>query len=326
MSRWIARLGATAAVGLTALAVGCESGGADDIVAVTATGWVAGVVYFDANGTGVPDGTDPGVSNLEVRVVMSGTLDTVARPVTQSNGSFQTQAVPVGRYRVVIVPQILADTAEVVQLDDSVVTVKADSTAVVTVGIGYPTVSAVEARALPAGAKVFLEGLALTDFDVFGDTTTHVADGSGAIRATRVRRTLQLIGDSVRLQGTMAVRDGQAVIDDPVVFVLAQSRPLPPPEAVATGTAATADGGRLDAALVRLSGVTIADTVTTAEGFELGTDDGSGAATILLDEDVAFTLTGLVPAARIDAVGVLVPDGMGAWRLKPRRNSDIVIR
>jgi len=124
----------------------------------------------------------------------------------------------------------------------------------------------------------------------------------------------------------MAVRDGEAVIDDPVVYILALSRPLPPPETVSTGTAASADGGRLDAGLVRLSGVTIADTLTTNDGFELRADDGSGEVVILLDSDVAFALAGLVPAALIDAAGVLVPNGTGTWWLKPRGNSDIVIR
>ena len=326
MRRSIAHIVGFAVLATATLTAACGSGGEGNVLAVTATGRVAGVVYFDGNGTGVPDGTDQGIPNLEVRVVLYGTIDTVARPITQPDGSFQTTTVPVGRYQVVIADEILGDTIAVVQLDDSVVSVKPDSTALVTVGIAYPRVSTAEARQLPVGAKVFLEGLALSDFDVFGDTTTHIADTAGAMRATRVRRTLQLLGDSVRLQGTMAVRDGQPVIDDPVLFVLAQGRPLPPPEIVGTGAAAAADGGRADAALVRLSGVTIADTATTAAGFELHADDGTGRVTILLDQDISFTLAGLVPSAQIDATGVLVPDGSGSWRLKPRRNADVVIR
>ena len=66
--------------------------------------------------------------------------------------------------------------------------------------------------------------------------------------------------------------------------------------------------------------------IPPGEGYELRVDDGSGAAAILLDEDVAFTLTGLVPDAQIDAIGVLVPAGVGTWKLKPRRNADVVIR
>jgi hypothetical protein len=116
------------------------------------------------------------------------------------------------------------------------------------------------------------------------------------------------------------------VIDDPQVFVLAIGRPVPPPEAVATGVAASADGGRLDAALARLAGITVADTVTTAAGFVLTADDGSGAVEVLLDADVSFDLAGLEPAVVVDVTGVLVPSGAGIWVLKPRSDADIVIR
>jgi hypothetical protein len=313
-------------LGFAVSAVGCGNAGEDQVLAITATGRIAGVVYFDDNGSGEPDGADRPLSGVALRVVLVGTRDTVARPVTQSDGGFTTLQLPVGRYTVGVPAETLGDSAAVVQLEDSVVTLEPEGEPFVTIGLGFPNVSIAEARALPAGRTVFVEGLALTSLGIFGDSTTHMVDISGTIRATRVLRATQLAGDSLRLRGTTGVRDGQPVIDAPEVFIVAISRPLPPPNDVGTGGAASADGGRLDAALARLTAITIADTATTAAGFILGAHDGSGRVEVLLDGDIAFDLTGLEPTVQLDAIGVLVPDGAGSWQLKPRSGSDILIR
>jgi hypothetical protein len=316
-------------IGLLVLTVGigaCSNAGEDSVVAITATGRIAGAVYFDVNGSGQPDGPDQPLPGVALRVVLLGTRDTLAQPVTQSDGSFTTPQLPVGRYSVVVPATTLGDSTEVVQLEDSVLTVGPDGEAVVTLGIGFPSMTIAEARALPAGRKIFVAGIALTSLGVFGDTTTHVADGSGAMRAVRVRPAVQLSGDSVRLSGRVASRDGQPVLDDVTVIVLNINRPIPPPAQVSTGVAASADGGRLDAALGLVRNAAIADTATGAAGFALTLDDGSGALTVLLDNDIVFDLTGLDPGVSIDATGVLVPDGAGTWRLKPRGNADVLIR
>jgi hypothetical protein len=313
-------------IGAVVAGAACGNAGADKLVSITATGSIRGTVYSDDNGSGALDGSDRPIPGVTLRVIPLGTRDTVARPVTGADGGFATARLAVGRYVLVVPDDALGDSVEIVQFEDSVVTLLPDGEAAVTIGLGFPTVSIAAARALPAGRKLFVTGIALTSLGVFGDTTTHVGDASGAIRATRVQRAVQLTGDSVRLRGTMATRDGQPVIDDPQVFVLAIGRPVPPPEAVATGVAASADGGRLDAALARLAGITVADTVTTAAGFVLTADDGSGAVEVLLDADVSFDLAGLEPAVVVDVTGVLVPSGAGIWVLKPRSDADIVIR
>jgi hypothetical protein len=55
-------------------------------------------------------------------------------------------------------------------------------------------------------------------------------------------------------------------------------------------------------------------------------DDGSGPVLVVLDQDAGLTRTPYVPGVVIDATGVLVPDGSGAWVLKPRNNSDLVAK
>jgi hypothetical protein len=312
---------------LAALVVGtaCGNSGADKVLSIVATGRIEGVVYFDGNGTGRPDGADQPLPGVDLVVVAYGTRDTVAQPVTGSDGTFTTSVLPVGRYLVTVPPAELGDTVQVVQLEDSVVSLLPEATATVTVGIGYRRVPIAEVRTLPAGTKVFADGVALTSMGVFGDSTTHVADMSGAIRAVRVQRVTQLTGDSVRLLGTVSSRDGQPVLDDVRVSILAFNRQLPPVEVLTTGQAKSADGGRLDAALVSVSNVYISSMVTRPDGLMLTVDDGSGALGILLDADISFSSTGLAPGVAIDATGVLVPTGAGAWVLKPREQGDISI-
>jgi hypothetical protein len=319
------RYGSLTLMGALLAGAACGNAGADKVLSITATGRIEGGVYFDENGSGRPDGTDPGVPAVNLRVIAWGTRDTVARPVTASDGTFTTSVLPVGRYLVSVPPAELGDTVRVVQLEDSVVSLLPEGTATVTVGIGFPNVPIAGAKALPVGTKVFVEGVALTSMGVFGDTTTHVADISGAIRAVRVQRVTQITGDSVRLLGTVSTRAGEPVLDDVRVSILAFGRPLPPIETLTTGQAASADGGRLDAALARVENITIADTVTTDDGFVITADDGSGALEILLDADIAFDTAGLDPDVKIDVTGVLVPDGAGAWVLKARGLTDLSI-
>jgi hypothetical protein len=80
--------------------------------------------------------------------------------------------------------------------------------------------------------------------------------------------------------------------------------------------------------LVKVDSATISDTATVNGDYIATVDDGSGPVRVVFDEDLSFTdmRTLYVPAAAIDATGVLVPDGLGAWRLKPRGDSDLVVR
>jgi hypothetical protein len=303
----------------------CGNAGADKVLSITATGRIEGGVYFDENGSGRPDGAESGLPGFRLSIVAWGTRDTVARPVTGSDGTFATPALPVGRYIISVPPSELGDTVAVVQLEDSLVSLLPEATGSVTIGIGYPAVSIAEARALPIGRRVFLEGIALTALGVFGDTTTHFADGSGAIRATRVGLAVQLPGDSMRVRGTLAVRDGQPVLDDARIFVLLGGRPIPPAEAITTVVAASASQGRLDAGLARVANATVSDTATSSAGLTVTVDDGSGAIEVLLDADVDFGPLVIAPGASMSATGVLVPDGAGSWRLKPRSRLDVAV-
>ncbi len=309
-----------------ALATGCFDTGADRVLEIEATGTVQGLVFFDANGTRELEETDPLLAAVGVRLLALGTRDTAARAATNASGIFSIARVPVGSYELVVDPATGGDSAQVVRIDPPDITVTPDDSVVALIAVSFPIASVTEARALASGERVFVEGITLNGRETFGDSTVHLADRTAAIRATRVRRFTLLAGDSVRFLGTSAQRDGQPVLDDVTPFFIEIVAP-PPPEVTTTAAADAADGGRLDAALVRAVDAVILDTATTAGDLLLTVDDGSGPLGVLLDQDAPFTsLDPFLPDTVIDATGVLVPTAAGNWQLKPRSDDDLVVK
>jgi hypothetical protein len=303
----------------------CSNAGENRVLAVSGAGFVGGVVYLDVDGNRQPGGPDNGLPNVRVRLIVAGTRDTVAQASSDANGTFVFGSVPVGRYTVVVPPEAaFGDTISVVRIDTSAVTLSPGDTAQVQVAVSYPSATVREARALPLGTKVFVEGVALNTVTTFGDSTVSVEDTSGALRATDVRGPLVALGDSVRFLGTMTSRDGQPVLGGAQATVLLNNRTVVA-QTVTTAAAATADGGRLDAALVTVLNATVgADTATVDNDYVFTIDDGSGPLTVVLDQSVPISPAPYVPGVVLtDATGVLVPDGLGAWRLKPRTGTDL---
>src|SRR5690606_7570072 len=113
---------------------------------------------------------------------------------------------------------------------------------------------------VPQGRKVFVDGVALNAWQSFSDSTVHIAGASGYLRATLVRPVDVIEDDSVRLLGTRRTVNGQPVIDDVRIYRIARGVGGWLAKHVGSGTAASADGGALDAALVRISGAEVADS------------------------------------------------------------------
>ena len=200
------------------------------------------------------------------------------------------------------------------------------------VNISFQRVTVAQARTLPAGRLVQLDGLALNGWITFGDSTVHVVDPTGTIRTTRVVQSTLFAGDSVRMVGRIALRDGQTVLSFVTPTVLLTNRTLPAPQQPTTAEAADAKNGALDAALVRFRDIIIADTATVGRtannpgNFVITVDDGTGPLEIVILPALGLRLTSYVPNARIDVTGLLVPVPGGArWQLRPRSQSDIVV-
>jgi hypothetical protein len=323
------RLGSAAAALMAGLALGgCGNAGEDRVLSIPGNALVGGLVYLDQDGDRQPGDADAPLAGVRVRLLVTGTRDTAATAASGADGVFAFGRVPVGRYTVVVTPEpLFGDSVDVVRVDTSAVDLTPDDTVEITVAVSYPLVSVAEARALPLGTKAFIQGVALNFRDVFADTILHVRDTSAAIRITATQGPLVTSGDSARVLGRVAARDGQPVLDRGQVIILAVGD-QPGPVTVSTAQAASADGGRLDAALVRIGDATISDSATVNGDYVVTVADTSGTAVLVVFDQDATGLdpAGFVPGVVMDATGLLVPDGAGAWRVKPRTTADVVVK
>src|SRR5690606_3821532 len=94
----------------------------------------------------------------------------------------------------------------------------------------------------------------------------------------------------------------------------------PVPIVLTTATAARANGGQHDAALVSIKNASILSASTTASGDRLVTvNDGSGPLDILIESSTGINTSQLVGGAFLtQATGVLVPVAANTWQLNPR--------
>lgn len=307
-----------------ALSSSCDNAGADRVLSIDATGTVLGFVYFDANANREHEDSDADLAGVRVSLVSQGGVERIASARSDDQGLLELSSVPVGDYEVVVDTASIGDSTVVADIDFPWVTVVPNDTQDIIVAISFPISNTSEVLALPIGSKTFVDGIALTAGAVFGDSTLHIADSSGALRVIRVGTGPVSLGDSVRLRGTVASRDGQPVLDMnrqvPQVLAIAEA---PAPDSVGTAEAATALSGVLDAGIVRIGSARVIDTATVGGDFVVTADDGSGELDILLDGDIAFNPGPyLVPGVDVSVSGILVSTG-GAWSLKPRSDADI---
>jgi hypothetical protein len=315
----------TALFAVTALA--CSESASDRVLSLDATGALLGVTFVDRNGNGTFDLVgDVSASNVSVQVLTRGGGSEVATTTSNAQGVFQVGNLPVGEYEVRIDSRSIADSLRLIKVDSAHVRIAKDDTVGVLVTIGYPTVTVREARALTPGKRVFIEAVTHNAFGTYGDSTLHVADTSGAIRATRVQPVAVTSGQRVRLLGTTAVNAGIATLTDVTAFVLGAGSPAPP-VTVSTAVAARADGGKLDAALAQVENAVIVGSQTTPSGdVVLSVNDGSGLLEVVIARSTGIPTTAYVPGATLKATGVLVPTAAaGVWALKPRTTSDLTV-
>ena len=139
----------------------------------------------------------------------------------------------------------------------------------------------------------------------------------------------------MRILGRSGQEAGQPVFREGEPFLLAQQVVLAQPLELNTASAATADGGLRDAALVRIRDADIVDTATVMGPFgrdlRMTVDDGSGPLDLILLELGGFNLGQVQPDSFSirEAVGLLVPSqtagGVVGWRLIPRSSTDLAV-
>jgi hypothetical protein len=303
------------------------------ILSVEAESAVVGLVYLDQNGNRLRDAADQAMEGLEIQLFVAGTRSLLGSAVTDANGIFIVEGVPVGRLRIEADTAFLGDSLAVFDLDEPELTLGATDTLALTFGVTFPSVTLAEARSLPEGTKAFIEGIVLNPRDPLGDGALHLQAGDTYLRVLGTQRTAALFpGDSVRILGRTAREVGQPVLRAEEPFLLAQQVVRPVPLELATATAASADGGQRDAALVRIRDAYIVDTATVTGSFgrdvHLTLDDGSGELDVVLGEFGGFDLRRVHPDSFSvrQATGLLVPSQTAegiVWRLFPRSTSDL---
>jgi hypothetical protein len=311
------------------LLAGCQNAGSNLGFNASQAGGVFVGVYLDRDGSRTQSATlDTVFAHARVALLARGTTDTIRIVTTDSKGVAQFDGVPVGEYRVAIDPVSIGDSIQVAAIDPPDVTLVAGGTdPIVIVRLGYPEVSIRQARALAPGKRAFIRAIILVGVQAFRDQSSHVSDSSGQIRLTQVELRGGLVGnnpgDSVTVLGTASSQNGQPTLDRAIVSRFA-TRPPPIPLPVSAATAATANGGLLDAGLVQVISATISDSATVAPDFQVTASDGSGPLKVILDANIPFSRGNFRPGRSMNVTGVLVPNGTGGWYLKPRAVSDVV--
>lgn len=301
--------------------VACNEGG---VVSIDdRTGTVAGFAYIDSNLDGLFNSATEGpAAGVAAALLLDATGDTVARATTQADGSFVMQGIAVGRYRLAAARGTVGDTVDIVSIDSAAFSVAVSDTTALVIRLGLPSFTTAEVRLLEAGSRIAVEGIALNASATFADSTVHIVDGSGSIRAVRVQSAVAA-GDSVRLIGTVGLRQGQPVIAGAVAVMLRAGVGVADADSISTATAAGAHNGDTDAGQVRIGGTVVASEALPNGDVALGVDDGSGRVDVLFDKDVLFAPGPYQPGALLRAAGVLVPTGSGTWQLKPRGAADV---
>lgn len=306
---------------VTALAA-CETSESSPL-AIEGTGTLLGYAFIDNNGNGIRDGSDPALPNLRVRLFQRGSQDTVTSALTGSGGAWSMPVVPVGEYDVRVDPSTVPDTLQIAGISSTPARVLWLDTTEVVITAGFPAATIEEVRNMPVGRRVFVDALALNSRDAFVDGAVHVTDGSGYLRVTSLRSGDLVIGNRARFLGVVTQQNGQPVLND-VQFFVTDSVPTPPPLGLSTGTAANADGGDLDAALVTVARATITSTQTVGNEYRFTLDDGTGAVEAAVGLGRGYELQLLVPGTELNVTGVLVPtQGIARWQLRPRSPEDI---
>lgn len=323
----VRRLGWGAAITAIGVLSACENVGSDLGAALQSNGTVAVLVYLDRDGSRTPTVLDTVFAKARVALLLRGGRDTVQTKITDANGVARFQDVALGQYRIVVDSVSVGDSIKVQQVDSaSGFHVAIGDTVPLVARLGYPEVSIRQARTMQQGRRVFIRGVVLAGVQSFRDTTSHIVDSSGFLRLTRVSLRAGLTGnnpgDSVSVLGLTSVRLGLPTLDNAALARFG-TRPPPIPIAIGTGTAATASNGTLDAALIQVTGATISDTATAAPDFRVQASDGSGTIEIILDGGINFIRSAFRPTRSMNVRGVLVPDGLGKWQLKPRDLGDV---
>jgi hypothetical protein len=312
-----------AALALLLGAAACGGSTVDPPV-LDATGTVAGVVFLDVDGDGTLTAPDVGVAGISVRARSPNGERNLATVVTEADGAFRLENVPVGSILAEVDPDLLGDSVEV--LAAAPLTVEADETVFAPIGVSFPTYDVSDLRGLPAGMAVFTSGVVLNGTGEAPGGAVHIESGGRALRILPLADQTVEVGDSVRVQGRTGSDLGQTVLRDARIFRIDPLSRAVTPDAVTAAAARTADVGRLDADLVALTSGEVMGVDGTGEGDRLSIRDQTGTVEVRLRADQGFAGGVEVGSTVVRLVGLLVHDPVQReWTLVPRTSPDVTL-
>ena len=128
------------------IAAGCQNAGEGNVVSISGTGVVNGLVFLDRNGNRVLDASDTALPNLPLRLIARGTRDTVAKGASSSSGTFHFTAVPIGGYTMAADTTLLGDSLRLTRLDTAGLMLQPNDTINVQIAVSFPQLTIPEAR------------------------------------------------------------------------------------------------------------------------------------------------------------------------------------
>jgi len=321
---------------LTALTISALWSCADStdvqLLQIAGTGVLFGQAYLDLDASGTFTTTDQPIVGALVELSVAGTAGVARTAITDSVGLFALNEVAVGSYVLALSAGVLGDSLQSLASTGTTVVLQGDTTRL-DLGTTYPVLTLADALVAASGSRVFTSGVALNSRLNFGDGQVHLAGGGTYLRGLNVNRAGLTAGDSVRFLGTVIRDNGRPALRDVTAQILINGAVNVLPVETTTGQAYSANGGSLDAALVRIRAAEMSDTATTTAGhFRFWADDGSDSVEVWLRDFLSIDTSPFAPDSvfRISQLsGLLSPfdDGSGTvrWRLMPRGAGDITI-
>lgn len=299
------------------------------------SGDVSGILFLDLDGNGqFSTSVDDRVADWTLFLEDTLGARLGEEQVTDTAGAFEFERVPGGDVFLRTDSAQLGDTLEIFGIAfEQPIEVPSSQARSLRPGLTFPTIALPEVDELLPGRRIYTVGFALNALSDDVEELHLFDDESGeALRVLDVDNTTSIrAGDSVRVLGRTARVAGEILLENGDAFLLETDVIDLDAEEVTTAVAATADDGRLDAALVELAADTARVTEVTdleEDGVRIVLDDGSGPLEVLLrpflgiDAEEITADTAVFTRAR----GLLVAfeeGGAVMWELQPRSLADV---
>jgi Lamin Tail Domain len=181
-----------------------------------------------------------------------------------------------------------------------------------------------DARALPDGAWVLLEGVSLAD-SAFSDGGGYLADATGGIAVLLSDGSFPR-GMTLRVQGELDQRFSQRTVRATGADVAVIG---PGTEPAATAVASGSIGEAHEGELVDLDGVIVSGQTVLTGGIAIDLDDGTGPIRVMVGMATGIDVTAWTRDVRLHLRGVVGQrdssgSGTAGYRVQPRDTADIV--